>query len=220
MIEVEEGVKILNLNTIGLPYTIRLYGVTDEMFDEVVDEDLKAELIDGVLIMHSPASMWHEDIASFLGSLMRLFVDAKGLGKFIARGHAIIRLATGRRLSPDGFFIRQARVPSPLPKEFEGAPDLVVEVLSPSNRKDDLEDKRLVYQEAGVPEIWFIDGEDKQLIIDRKHGGGYVEEVITNGRAYSTVLGGFWIDVAWLWAEPLPNGMTCLQEILSGGQTK
>jgi len=42
----------------------------------------------------------------------------------------------------------------------------------------------------------------------------YTETVITSGRLESTVLEGFWLDVSWLWADPLPNRMACLRQIL------
>jgi len=218
MVEVKIGFK-----TLDHPYTIRLYGVTEEVFDDLVDEDTKAELIDGVMIVHSPAVLEHEDLCSFLGGLMGFYADVKELGKVIASGNGIVHLATCRRVAPDIFFIRQERVPVPLPKEFDGAPDLVVEILSPSNRSDDLNDKRAAYREAGVGEIWFVDEEYRKVIVDRKQVGEtrgvalYVEDVITEGKVASTVLRGFWADASWLWSEPLPNRMSCLQEILSGG---
>lgn len=208
--------KIRGFDTVNLPYTVRLYGVTEEMFDEITDEDTKAELIDGVMIVHSPASLHHEIVGGFLGGLMAFYADAKELGTVVASGNGVVHLATCRKFAPDAFFIRQDRVPSPLPKQFEGAPDLVVEVLSPSNRDDDLENKRPAYHDAGVEEIWFVDMEYQEVIIDRKRGKKYVEEIVTEGRVTSTTLKGFWVDVAWLWSEPLPNRMACLQEILNG----
>jgi Uma2 family endonuclease len=210
MVEVQVGFK-----TIDLPYTVRIYGITEEMFDEVVDEGTKAELIDGVMIVHSPASLQHEDIAGFLGSLMSFYADARGLGKVIASGNGIVHLATCRKFSPDAFFIRQERVPMPLPKEFEGAPDLVVEVLSPSTRYEDLNQKRAAYHDAGVGEIWFVDFDSRRFIIDRKMEDSYSEEVVSEGIAASAVLEGFWVNVAWVWTQPLPNRLYCLQEILS-----
>ena len=57
----------------------------------------------------------------------------------------MIALAPGRKCAPEVFFIRRDRASAPLPKEFEGVPDLVVEVLSPSNRRYDFRDKRLIY---------------------------------------------------------------------------
>lgn len=127
MIEVKRGIE-----TVNLPYMIRLYGVTEEIFDELVDEDTKAELIDGVMIVHSAASIEHDDLSGFLRALMSFFTDAKGLGKVLGPD-SLIHPMSGRKCAPDVFFIHQERVPIPLPKEFEGTPDLVVEVLSPSN---------------------------------------------------------------------------------------
>jgi Uma2 family endonuclease len=208
MIEVKCGVK-----TIDLPFMVQVYDVTEELFDELVDEDTKAELIDGVMIVHSPASMEHDNIGGFLRGIMSFYSDAKGLG-LVLGPDALIHLAPGRKCAHDVFFIRREREPSPLPKEFEGVPDLVVEVLSPSNRRYDLQEKRLVYREAGVPEIWFVDAQFRQVIADRRSATGYSEDVVTEGRIVSTAMQGFWIDTAWLWAAPLPNRLLCLQEIL------
>jgi Uma2 family endonuclease len=210
MIEIKCGLK-----TIDLPFMIQVYEVTEEMFDELVDEDTKAELIDGVMIVHSAASMEHDNIGGFTRGLMSFYSDARGLGVVLGPD-SLIHLAPGRKCAPDVFFIRLERMPMPLPKEFEGVPDLVVEVLSPSNRRYDLRDKRLIYREAGVGEVWFIDAALRQIIRDRRQVGSYTEDIVTAGRVSSAVLPGFWIDASWLWATPLPNRFMCLEEILSG----
>jgi Uma2 family endonuclease len=208
MIEVKCGLK-----TIDLPFMIQVYDVTEEMFDELVDEDTKAELIDGVMIVHSPASMEHDNMGGFTRGLMSFYSDAKGLGAVLGPD-SLIHLAPGRKCAPDVFFIRQERVPMPLPKEFEGVPALVVEVLSPSNRRYDLRDKRLIYREAGVGEVWFIDGELRQILVDRRQAGSYTEEILTEGKVFLDSLPGFWLNASWLWANPLPNRFLCLEEIL------
>jgi Uma2 family endonuclease len=208
MIEVTCGLK-----TIDLPYMLQVYEVTEEMFDELVDEDTKAELIDGVMIVHSPASMEHDNIGGFVRGLMGFCSDAKGLGVVLGPD-SLIHLAPGRKCAPNVFFIRQAQVPVPLPKEFEGVPALVVEVLSPSNRRYDLCDKRQIYREAGVEEVWFIDSGLRQIIVDRRRAGSSTEEIVTAGRVSSAVLQGFWVNASWLWAQPLPNRFICLEEIL------
>jgi Uma2 family endonuclease len=210
MVEVQVGFK-----TIDLPYMISIYGVTEETFDELVDEDTKAELIDGVMIVQSPATLRHEDASSFMGGLMRFYSDAKGLGKVIASGNGVVHLATCRKFAPDIFFIRQERVPTPLSKAFEGAPDLVVEMLSPSNRQVDLNEKRAAYRDAAVGEIWFVDFDDQKIMVDRKGQNGYTAESVAAGKITSAILAGFWVNAEWLWTEPLPNIMACLQEILS-----
>ena len=208
-------VKLEGWKTADLPYTVHVFDVTEEMFDEIVDEDTKAELLDEVMIVHSPASLEHENIGSFLGGLMRLYAEERSLGLVIASGNAITRLARSRKVAPDIFFIAKPRVPKPLPKQFDGAPDLAVEILSASNREDDLNRKRPAYRQAGVREIWFIDPESKQVILDRRANDSYEEEIVSAGMVASRVLEGFRINVSWLWSDPLPNLLSCLGEILA-----
>jgi Uma2 family endonuclease len=208
-------VKLEGWKTADLPYTVHLFDVTEEMFDEIVDEDTKAELLDEVMMVHSPASLELENIGSFLGGLMRLYAEERSLGLVIASGNAITRLARSRKVAPDVFFIAKPRVPTPLPKQFDGAPDLAVEILSASNREDDLIRKRPAYRQAGVREIWLVDPESKQVILDRRGNDGYEEEIVGEGMAASRVLEGFRINVSWLWSDPLPNLLSCFGEILA-----
>jgi len=206
--------RIPDLSGIDLPYMLRVYGVTEEMFDEMVDEDTKAELIDGVLIVHSPASVEHDRLVTFIAGLLHFYAGSVQVGLVLGASNALTRLSTGRRVAPDIFFFAEARVPSPLPKQLEGAPDLVVEVLSPSNRSYDLIEKRAVYRAHGVREVWFVDPARRQIILDRWRDTDYVEETSMEGRVTSAVVDGFWIDASWLWAHPRPNPLTCLDEIL------
>ncbi|MCI0456847.1 MAG: Uma2 family endonuclease [Gemmataceae bacterium] len=200
--------------TVDLPYRLYIQDVSEELFDDWVDEDTKAELIDGVMIVHSPASPRHDNLAGFLRALMRLFARARKLG-LVLGPDALVRLKPKRKVGPDIFFLRQHRLPSPLPeKQFEGAPDLVVEILSPSNRDDDLEIKRAAYHEAGVTEIWFVDPDREEILVDRRGKKRYTSKTLTKGRLESTALEGFWIDVEWLWADELPDELNCLREIM------
>jgi Uma2 family endonuclease len=201
------------LDIAELPYSIRFYGVTEELFDELVDEDSKAELLDGVMIVHSPASPRHDNVAGFLRSLMRFHAEDKGLG-LVLGPDSVIHLATCRKFAPDLFFFTAARLPEPLPeKEFDAVPDLIVEVLSPSNRRDDLDDKRPAYQQAGVPELWFIDPGTQEIVVERRGKKRYTSTNVSEGRLISTALPGFWVECAWLWAEPLPSLATCVRRI-------
>jgi Uma2 family endonuclease len=214
MVERIFGLRTVDLRTVEVPYMLRLYDVTDEMFDEMVDEDTKAELIDGVMIVHSPATLRHDDVANFLRTLMNCYVADKDLGCVLGPD-GLVRIKKGRRVGADLFFLRKNRMPRPLPKEYKGAPDLMLEVLSPSNRDYDLNDKRSIYRQAGVREIWFVDPLKQQIIRDRRRGHRYVTKTIYTGRVESSVIRGFWIKADWLWSDPLPNVMQCLRDILA-----
>ncbi len=204
----------LGLRTVDLPYEVRFFGVTEEMFDDLVDEDMKAELLDGVMIVHSPASTLHDDVSGFLRSLMRFYAETKKLGK-VWGPDALVHLATCRRFAADLIFIERRRVPRPRPQQFEGAPDLALEVLSPSNRDYDLNEKRPAYRQAGVREIWLVDPDEREVIVDRRRGAGYTTKSYRRGKVSSRVVAGFWLDAAWLWADPLPDLPDCLGEILA-----
>jgi Uma2 family endonuclease len=212
MIEVNFGVR-----SVDLPYTIHVPGVTEEMFDELVDEDTRAELIDGVMIVHSPAALRHDDISGFLRPLMRCFAEQKKLGKVLGPD-GLFRPRKGRRFGPDLFFLEQTRVPSPLPKVFQGAPDMLAEVLSPSNRPEDVAVKLPAYRRAGIREIWLVDPDRQEITVYRRRGRRYTARTTGSGRVRSDVLPGFWIESDWLWSEPLPDLLPCLREILGDHQ--
>ena len=78
---------------------------------------------------------------------MGFYADEKESGEVLGPD-GLVHLAMNRKFAPDAFFVLKARVPFPLPKQFEGTPDLVVEVLSPSNWEDDMLKKRPAYKEA------------------------------------------------------------------------
>ena len=210
MVEVKMGWP---LRTVDVPYMIRLYGVTDEQFDEMVTEDTKAELFDGVMIVHSPATPSHDDITGFMRMLMRGFAEDRVIGKVFGPD-SLVRLRRGRRFGADIFFLRTSQVPCPLPPEFELVPAAMMEVLSPSNRDYDLEEKRPAYREARVPEIWLIDPGEQQVIVDFRRGRRYTTTTTRKGRVESAVLPGFWVEASWFWSDPLPNAMDCLRQIL------
>jgi len=213
-VQMKVGTRVRGLRSVNLPYTIRLYGVTEEEFDQLVDEDTRAELLDGVMIVHSPASISHDNLSGFLRALMRCYTEERKLG-WIFGPDSLIRLKPGRRVAPDTFFLERGRISRRLPKQFEGAPDLALEVLSPSNRREDVEVKLPAYHAAGVREIWLIDPDKREVRVERRRGRGYVISRVTTGEVASGVIKGFWIDASWLWQEPLPNVMACLRQILS-----
>lgn len=208
MVELRFGPK-----TVDLPYSVRIANVSDKMFDELVDEDTRAELIDGVMIVHSPASIQHDDVGGFLRALMRLYAERKKLGKVLGPD-SLIQLARGRKLAPDLYLVTARALGLLKRKVFRGTPDFLAEILSPSNRYEDLELKRPVYRRAGIKEMWFIDPDKRRVVVERRTKTGYQTSVHESGKLISSALAGFWIKVEWLWADPLPDLLDSVLEIL------
>ncbi|MBI3360690.1 MAG: Uma2 family endonuclease [Chloroflexi bacterium] len=188
--------------------------MTEEEFVEWCDEDIKAEWVDGEVIVASPASIQHVRLANFLVKILGPFVERRGLGEVFGP-EAMIRFATlRRRRVPDLFFIAGDRLSLLRPNHFEGAPDLIVEIVSPDSVSRDWRTKYLEYESAGVREYWVIDplarqveayalGDDKQYSL--------IEE--KDGAIRSTVLTGFCLKPAWLWEESLPGSLDILKEL-------
>jgi Uma2 family endonuclease len=178
-------------------------------------ENQICEYIDGIVYMPSPASLWHQFDVFLLSFLLDGFTSEQGVGHLLG-GPACLRIAGGQLLEPDLFVI-----PFEPTAEYQGFfvdPPvlLVVEVLSNSTRSNDLNRKAELYRQAGVIEVWFVDGRDEVMIIHRRTHDGYTVERVASGPYHSQAIPGFWLDVSWLWARPRPNPRRSLDIILAG----
>ncbi len=81
-----------------------------------------------------------------------------------------------------------------------GAPDIVVEILSPGNKAKELRNKYEIYEECGVPEYWIVSPQDETFILYLLNDGKYQSgRVLTYGDVVnSSTLIGFTLDLTWL----------------------
>ena len=81
-----------------------------------------------------------------------------------------------------------------------GAPDIVVEVLSPGNNAKELKNKYEVYEEAGVPEYWVVSPQDETVLVYTLTGGRYTASrmMVAGDSLQSTALDGFSLNIARL----------------------
>jgi Uma2 family endonuclease len=210
LVEVRFGHQVIES-----PQLLRIEGVSEALYDALteIEEDVKAELIDGVMIVHSPEKTRHEQEFRFLFVLMNLFAYSQRWGEVLG-SMATVHLGTCRKVKPDIVAVREERKHIITEDAIEGTPDLVVEIVSQSTRRYDFGEKRKVYEEAGVPEICLVDFERKEVTVIRKVGQRYRSETKSTGVIKSQVLKGFWLQVDWLWQEELPDPMECLQVVL------
>lgn len=185
-------------------------------FEELLawaDEDTWAEWIEGEVVRLSPASNRHQDIVGFLAVLLRFFAEAKQLGVVLT---APFLMKTGPELSarePDLLFIAKEHLGRLKETHLEGPADLVVEVVSPESRVRDREEKRREYERGGVQEYWVIDYQGREAeFYCLGEGDQYKRVKLEEGGIYrSRVLEGLWIEVGWLWQEPLPSVLSILK---------
>ena len=115
------------------------------------------EWVDGEIISHIPATQLHQNVASLIETLLRLYVTRLRLGRVFDAPFEVRLWAGGPSREPDVLFIGREQLEQLTERRFEGGPTLVVEVVSPGSVTIDRVDKFLVYERAGLGEYWVID---------------------------------------------------------------
>ncbi len=132
----------------------------------LLPEDKRYELIDGDLYMAPAPLIRHQVILRTLLSLLWPFVRDNGLGQVYSSPVDVI-FSDEDVLQPDILFITAGREGIVTERACEGAPDLVVEILSPSTGQRDRELKRKIYANYGVKEYWLVDPETDSVQVLR-----------------------------------------------------
>lgn len=140
-------------------------------------EDERYELIDGELIMAAAPNMAHQTTQANLGSPMHTFVRSEGLG-YVFFTPCDIVLSEHTTLQPDLIFVSKENTGIITDANIQGAPDMVVEIISPSSTGRDWTIKRDLYARYGVKEYWLIDPVNRTLWVMRLRDG-YLELVGT-----------------------------------------
>jgi Uncharacterized protein conserved in cyanobacteria, COG4636 len=170
-------------------------------------EDAHAEWVNGEVVPKMPASVEHQDTRMFLLSLIVNWVAYHELGK-VYHPPLLVKLPLPDTCEvarePDIVVILNGNSGRFAEQYFDGAPDLIVEVVSPASRHTDRTVKYEEYETAGVPEYWLV-YPDRQYAesFQRDDAGLYrVAFSGSEGVYRSRVLEGFWLQVEWLWMRP------------------
>ena len=129
------------------------------------------ELVNGRLSPMSPTSSDHGDIGALLTIYLGHYVLQHGLGRVYAAETAFVLNAETRDVrAADIAFVAAARIPDVLdPGPLPFPPDLVVEVISPSDRLTEVRKKARVYQRAGIPLVWVVNPRPRHRTVQVYH---------------------------------------------------
>jgi Uma2 family endonuclease len=165
------------------------------------DDGNAYELVKGRLIRMPPSALASSIVAMTLGILVGSFVRLHKLGLCSGEGGGT-RLASDPDTvrAPDFMFYSRARLPEggvPL-QGYLGAPDLAVEVLSPTDRFARIVEKALDYLAAGTRLVWVVDPDVRSVVVFRP---GREPETLSGDAALDGegVLPGFTLPLAELW---------------------
>ena len=160
-------------------------------------DDKRYELLDGDLVMAPAPGTAHQRALRKLTILLGLTVERTGVGEvFIAPCDVV--LSNTDVVQPDLLYISNERAHIITDENIQGAPDLVVEILSPSTAERDQTFKRSLYAKHGVKEYWLVDTDAKTVTVLTLESDGYaLVAVYREGQALSSpTLAGFTVDTA------------------------
>jgi Uma2 family endonuclease len=209
-------------------------GVSEEEY-YALDDDIRYQYLDGDLVME-PIGFLHDGLNVFVCCLLKEYVYAReppGAGAVVTSAGFPMRLDPKWSPQPDVMVIRGERRHLVSRQRLEGPADLAIEIASYSHPRIDLKRKLPRYRQALVPEIWVIEPYAKFVQVEvlravhalpadgspgRPAGdasGAYETRTLTSGRLTTAALPGFWLEVSWLWQDPLPSVLACLRQILA-----
>ena len=170
--------------------------LTAEDYYNLPDNGLRYQLIQGELYMAPAPNLYHQTIAGNLEFILRSYLEQNPLGVIL---HAPVDVVFHRESiwQPDIFVVLNANRQILKEQQCEGAPDLIVEILSPNNRELDLLTKRTVYARQGVREYWIIDPAPKEIWIYRfdENLTNPVARIKSPGQATSPLFPGLIIEL-------------------------
>ena len=172
------------------------------------------ELIDGVVVEKIMVQFDHEQCSAWLYHLAGLYVKRRGLGLMLSSRIMVEIDEFGGRM-PDLLFVRQERLDIVKQKAVYGAPDLVIEIISPNDRPSDLRVLEADYIRLGVPEIVFIDQKKQSIRFVRRREDGHVDEIVSAGTVEFESIEGLSLDAAWILSEPRPDVYDTLTQLLA-----
>jgi Uma2 family endonuclease len=146
--------------------------LTYQDFEKLPEDGLRHEILDGVHVVSPSPATAHQRVSFHLTLGLGGFVKAHRLGEVFSAPFDIV-LSNHDVVVPDLVFISASRAAILTEKNAQGAPDLVIEILSPSSRRRDLGQKLVGYEKLGVAEYWVFDPKSRTALLYRKTGDAF-----------------------------------------------
>jgi len=145
---------------------------TYDLYAALPEDGKRYEIVDGVLYMSPSPGYAHQDAIFWFSSYLGPRIRMAGLGR-VCLAPLDVELAPDTVVQPDVMVVLNARLDRITSSRIKGAPDLVVEVLSPATEKYDRNEKRAAYERAGVTEYWLADPVARTIEVLFLEGAAY-----------------------------------------------
>lgn len=176
------------------------------------------ELVDGALVERPMVQLEHEKLNLWLLHILDIYSQRAGLGLVLGT-RSPVRIALFRGRMPDLFFVRKEREDIVGQKATTAAPDLVLEIVSPNDRRSDVQATEADYRSIGVGEIVYIDQPRQRVRVLRQRADLPDQYEETNVLAGTPLvlesMGGVRLEWAWLFTEPRPDTIDTVLALLA-----
>ena len=174
--------------------------VTYEDYCNLPDDE-RYEVIDGELIMVAAPRRVHQASSRNISTPLDIYVKSNRLGEMYYAPTDVI-LSDINVVQPDILFVSRERSHILADEGIRGAPDLIIEILSPSTAQLDKVRKRELYARFGVVEYWQVDADDLSVIVLTLAGDDYETEGVfgLGDTVVSPLLAGFTLEVDEIFA--------------------
>jgi Uma2 family endonuclease len=164
----------------------------------LLEEGAPFQLINYDLIMSPSPIPFHQVISARIMQALLNFLDSRNNNGFLVSAPMDVKFDEGNILQPDILYIAEDRVEDLIKDRIEGAPDLIVEILSPSNAYYDLRQKKDIYEKYGVKEYIIVDPIAQNADLYSLMNGAYYlhQQAQKNEVLTSVILPGFAIELA------------------------
>lgn len=173
---------------------------------ENLPDESRCELIYGRLYVSPSPNPRHQVVVAAVWSILHRIAGASGGIAFVAPLDVV--LADHSVVQPDVIYIGAANR-GIIGERLEGAPDLVVEVVSPGTSRRDRGEKLALYAESGIKEYWIVDPGERQIEFLVNEAGRFVVALPAGAEYRSRALPEIRLDLLALWRE--------VDETLGGG---
>ena len=171
---------------------------------EALPEGAPYQLIEGELVMSPAPNPFHQELLKRVFLRFYKAVEEAGNGKVLF-APVDVYLDEENAFQPDLVVLLKDSLEKITEKGVKGAPDVVVEVLSPSTAYYDLRKKKEVYERAGVKEYWIVDPEMEEVEVYTNEGGSFriFSKAKKEGKVRSSLIKGLEIELKDLFEEVL-----------------
>jgi Uma2 family endonuclease len=168
----------------------------------MLEEGAPFQLINYDLIMSPSPTPAHQVLSVRIVNAIFNFLESKNDDGFLVSAPMDVKFDDGNILQPDVLYISAERKSEIVKDRIEGAPDLVIEILSPSNAYYDLRQKKDIYQKFGVKEYIIIDPIALNFELYILNNGIYQlhQKAEKTEKLHSVILPGLIFDLAKIFA--------------------